>query len=124
MPAPATRCMPSSTRRRCWRLPCRALLVASQAADRRTYLMRPDLGRALHADGQAALPRPGRARTIWRSSSATGSPPQAVQRHAPPLLAALLPALAAWALAPLVWPATPAWRSAIGWRRRSAPARC
>ena len=80
-------------------LPRPAVQVASQAVDRRAYLMRPDLGRALHPDialaahaGQYDL-----AVVLGDGLSAL-----AVQRHAAPLLDLLLPRLSGWALAPLV----------------------
>lgn len=63
--------------------------VHSACPDRRTYLLRPDLGRRL-AEGEAArLPRtPGIAFVVADGLSAT-----AVQRHAAPLLAQVMPAL-------------------------------
>lgn len=65
-------------------------VVQSACPDRRTYLLRPDLGRRL-AEGEAAqLPRiPGIAFVVADGLSAT-----AVQRHAAPLLAQVMPALA------------------------------
>jgi ethanolamine ammonia-lyase small subunit len=65
--------------------------VHSACPDRRTYLLRPDLGRRL-AEGEAArLPRtPGIAFVVADGLSAT-----AVQRHAAPLLAQVMPALGA-----------------------------
>lgn len=65
-------------------------VVHSACPDRRTYLLRPDLGRRL-AEGQAAqLPKlPGIAFVVADGLSAT-----AVQRHAAPLLAQVMPALA------------------------------
>ena len=65
--------------------------VHSACPDRRTYLLRPDLGRRL-AEGEAArLPRtPGIAFVVADGLSAT-----AVQRHAAPLLALVMPALGA-----------------------------
>lgn len=77
--------------------------VRSRAADRRTYLLRPDLGRALDdAAGPALAPHAGvhgLAVVVADGLSAL-----AAERHAAPVLAALLPALRAggWALAPLV----------------------
>lgn len=63
-------------------------IVRSLCPDRRTYLLRPDLGRALHLEDRAALsaqPAPGAlAVVICDGLSAT-----AVQRHAAALLAAL-----------------------------------
>ncbi len=82
-------------------LPCPALVVSTQAAERATYLRRPDLGRVLAPEAGAVLaPRAGAfdlAVVLGDGLSAT-----AVQRHAPPLLDLLLPALAGWALAPTV----------------------
>lgn len=81
------------------------LLMRSAAGERQTYLQRPDLGRRLDAASAARLAAAGTA----------GAPPDialiiadglsapAVQRHAVPLLQALLPHVpAAWRLAPLV----------------------
>lgn len=67
-----------------------SVLVHSACPDRRTYLLRPDLGRRL-AEGEAAhLPKiPGIAFVVADGLSAT-----AVQRHAAPLLAQVMPALA------------------------------
>jgi ethanolamine ammonia-lyase small subunit len=65
-----------------------ATRVRSQAADRRTYLLRPDLGRRL-ADG-AELPRaPGSVAIVL----ADGLCAIGVQRHAPAVLRRLLPLL-------------------------------
>ena len=72
------------------------VLVRSAAADRGTYLRRPDLGRRLapgtvleRGDFDAAL------------VIADGLSAPAVHRHAGPLLAELLPKLGGWRLAPL-----------------------
>ena len=73
--------------------------VHSAATDRRTYLLRPDLGRKL-APGQAATlaPQPGcLALVICDGLSAI-----AVQRHAMSLLAQIRPLLAGWEIAPVV----------------------
>ena len=79
--------------------------VHSQAPDRATYLLRPDWGRRLAAAS---------AQRLRKAAAATGPvdlaivlgdglSARAVQQHAPPLLAALQPLLAAhWLLAPLV----------------------
>ncbi|MES2242012.1 MAG: ethanolamine ammonia-lyase subunit EutC [Pseudomonadota bacterium] len=80
-----------------------ALVCRSAAADRRTYLMRPDLGRQLDADALALLqasPLRGGLAVVL----ADGLSAQATQRHALPVLEALLPLLQAqgWALAPVV----------------------
>ncbi|GAC1337383.1 MAG: hypothetical protein NVSMB18_02170 [Acetobacteraceae bacterium] len=78
-----------------------AHLVASRAADRRAYLMRPDLGRALReADAAELAGLAGRfdlAIVLGDGLSAA-----ALQRHAAPVLDRLLPSLSAWSLAPLV----------------------
>ena len=82
-------------------LPSPALVVRSQAPDRQAYLLRPDLGRRLDPAAAATLaPHAGAydlAIVLGDGLSAV-----AVQRHAAPLLAALLPQLDGWALAPLV----------------------
>jgi len=76
-----------------------ALEVRSQAPDRGTYLRRPDLGRRLDPACLPALPRGG-----WDVVFvlADGLSATAVQRHAPPLLRALLPALGGLRVAPVV----------------------
>lgn len=68
-----------------------ARTVRSACPDRPTYLRRPDLGRALDPADRAALaasPTPGLAFVVCDGLSAL-----AVQRHAAPLLALLVPAL-------------------------------
>jgi ethanolamine ammonia-lyase small subunit len=67
-------------------------VVRSACPDRHAYLLRPDLGRRLHdADRATLAPAPGRlAFVICDGLSAL-----AVQRHAAPLLGALIPALGA-----------------------------
>lgn len=80
-----------------------ALVCRSAATDRRTYLMRPDLGRQLDAESLVLLqssPSPGGLAIVL----ADGLSAQATQNHALPLLHVLLPLLAAqgWSLAPLV----------------------
>jgi ethanolamine ammonia-lyase small subunit len=72
------------------------VLLRSAAPDRATYLRRPDLGRRL-ADGT----RLDRGEFDAAIVIADGLSAPAVHRHAPPLLAALLPKLAGWRLAPL-----------------------
>lgn len=79
------------------------LICRSAASDRRTYLMRPDLGRQLHAESLALLqsaPSAGGLAIVL----ADGLSAQATQNHAVPLLRVLLPLLAAqgWTIAPLV----------------------
>jgi ethanolamine ammonia-lyase small subunit len=80
-----------------------ALVCRSAATDRRTYLMRPDLGRQLAADSLALLQSSASAGGL-AIVLADGLSAQATQKHAVPLLQALLPLLAApaWALAPVV----------------------
>lgn len=79
------------------RLP--VVTVRSRAPDRRSYLMRPDLGRALQ-DPAPLTPGPFDLAIVV----ADGLSASAVERHAAPVLAALLPSLCAagWALGPLV----------------------
>jgi ethanolamine ammonia-lyase small subunit len=79
------------------------LTVDSAAADRRTYLMRPDLGRRLGTEGVATLAaRAGDYDLVI--ALVDGLSAGAVQAHAVPVLAAALPALRAegWRIAPLV----------------------
>ena len=79
------------------------LAVASAADDRAAYLMRPDLGRALADD--AAAPLAAHAdRYDLAIVVADGLSARAVETHAQPVLALLLPRLAAahWRIAPLV----------------------
>ena len=78
-----------------------ALLACSQAGDRRTYLMRPDLGRTLHPESFARLTEHAGSYDL-AITLADGLSAAAVSSHAPPLLHALLPALSEWSLAPLV----------------------
>lgn len=82
-------------------LPVRA--VASAAEDRQTYLMRPDLGRRLATDGETSL-KPDAGTYDIAIVIADGLSARAVQLHARPLLAELLPGLRAegWHIAPLV----------------------
>ena len=66
------------------------LRVRSAAPDRRTYLLRPDLGRRLmDADRAALAPAPGTVAFIV----ADGLCASGVQAHAAPVLARLVPAL-------------------------------
>ena len=77
------------------------LRVASQAADRRSYLLRPDLGRRLREADRAGLPAaPGNFLFVIADGlCATG-----VQVQAPRLLAAAIPLLrrAGLAIAPII----------------------
>ena len=80
-----------------------ALAVASAADDRRSYLMRPDLGRRL-APGADAVLAPHAGACDLAVVVADGLSARAVQTHAAPVLAGL-PARAAragWRIAPVV----------------------
>jgi len=81
------------------------LQVHSQAADRQSYLLRPDLGRRLRADDAARLRQHAgpNATLDLVIVVADGLSSAAVQQHAQPLLAALKKHLQAdWAHTPLV----------------------
>ena len=82
-------------------LPSPQLQLRSRAADRSMYLRRPDLGRRVDA---ADLPVLDAARGDYDLALviADGLSAAAVHAQAPPLLAALLPKLAARRVAPLV----------------------
>ena len=71
----------------------RPLPLRSAAADRATYLRRPDLGRMLDDDSRAALATENPADIAL--IVADGLSATAVQRHAPPLLALFVPSLLA-----------------------------
>jgi ethanolamine ammonia-lyase small subunit len=79
------------------------LAVASAAGDRASYLMRPDLGRALAGDAAAPLAAHASGYDL-AIVVADGLSARAVETHAQPVLALLLPRLAAanWRIAPLV----------------------
>jgi ethanolamine ammonia-lyase small subunit len=77
--------------------------LASAAEDRQTYLMRPDLGRTLAPDAETALtPHTADHDVVFVVTD--GLSARAVQSHAAPVLAAVLPQLraAGWTIAPLV----------------------
>ncbi len=77
--------------------------VASAAESKQRYLMRPDLGRQLGPSGEATLaPHAGSYDVVL--VIADGLSARAVQSHAPPVLAGVVPALHAegWRVAPLV----------------------
>jgi ethanolamine ammonia-lyase small subunit len=79
------------------------LVVASAVRDRPQYLMRPDLGRQLAPEARAVLEsRAGNGHDL-ALVICDGLSARAVERHARPLLAALLPPLRAdgWRIAPL-----------------------
>jgi ethanolamine ammonia-lyase small subunit len=80
------------------------LPVASAAEDRQRYLMRPDLGRRLGPHAEATLaPHRGSGFDV-AFVVADGLSARAVQMHAKPVLADVLPVLRAegWRIAPLV----------------------
>jgi ethanolamine ammonia-lyase small subunit len=78
------------------------LAVASAAADRAHYLMRPDLGRRLGDDYAARLAASAESGHDLAFVIADGLSARAVEAHARPLLDAALPRLAGWRIAPLV----------------------
>jgi ethanolamine ammonia-lyase small subunit len=67
--------------------------VRSAAADRHSYLRRPDLGRRLDAASRAALQQAGPRRRDVALVVADGLSSTAVHQHAAPFLRALLPLL-------------------------------
>ncbi|MCU1236318.1 MAG: Ethanolamine ammonia-lyase light chain [Candidatus Solibacter sp.] len=73
-------------------------LVRSAARDRATFLRRPDLGRTLSNESRAQLAC-GRYDAAIVIADGLSAP--AIHHHALPLLEALLPRIADWALAPL-----------------------
>jgi ethanolamine ammonia-lyase small subunit len=76
-----------------------AVVVRSAAADRATYLVRPDLGRRFAPGEGERLAGPAEVAIVV----ADGLSAVAVQRHAPPLVAALRArSPARWATAPVV----------------------
>src|SRR6516164_1931253 len=78
------------------------LAVASAAADRTRYLMRPDLGRRLAGDAEARLAAHAGSGHDVAIAIADGLSARAVEMHARPLLDAALPRLKDWRIAPLV----------------------
>lgn len=80
------------------------LEVASAAADRPTYLRRPDLGRRLSPDSRARLDGRPRSDADVQVVIADGLSSTAVHAHAAPLLNALAPLARAqgWRLGPVV----------------------
>jgi len=79
------------------------LEVASAAPDRQRYLMRPDLGRRLAPEAQATLAPHAAAYDVVFTVT-DGLSARAVEMHAAPVLAAVLPLLRkeGWTVAPLV----------------------
>jgi ethanolamine ammonia-lyase small subunit len=77
--------------------------VSSAARDRPQYLMRPDLGRQLAPDSEAVLANHAGSGHDVALVITDGLSARAVERHAEPLLAGLLPQLRAegWRIAPL-----------------------
>ncbi|HTZ58654.1 MAG TPA: ethanolamine ammonia-lyase subunit EutC [Acidobacteriaceae bacterium] len=75
-----------------------ALALESKAADRSTYLRRPDLGRVLSEESASQL-IPGEYDAVF--VIADGLSALAVERHALHLLRALLPLLKGWRVAPV-----------------------
>lgn len=80
------------------------LPVESAAADRATYLRRPDLGRQLSQASRSRLERAAGKPADLAIVVADGLSSTAVHAHAAPLIAALLPLIRAeaWGLAPVV----------------------
>ena len=79
--------------------------VRSAAPDRTTYLQRPDLGRRLEPESRSRLAAVAADSGVDAALVvADGLSARAAQHHAPPVLAALAPALrnAEWRLAPVV----------------------
>ena len=74
-------------------------IVHSRAFDRQMYLQRPDLGRRLDDSSAASLPR-GDYEAVF--VIADGLSPRAVHEHAAATLAATLPKISGWRLAPFV----------------------
>ena len=81
------------------------LRLHSAAPDRATYLRRPDLGRTLDEAARSVLarnaPPTGSNASTLSLIVADGLSALAVERHAAPLLQAILPRLDSWQLAPL-----------------------
>src|SRR6202043_3878666 len=79
------------------------LTVASAVQDRPQYLMRPDLGRQLAPDARAVLANHAGSGHDVALVITDGLSACAVERHAKPLLAGLLPQLRSdsWRVAPL-----------------------
>jgi ethanolamine ammonia-lyase small subunit len=72
----------------------RVIAIASAAADRQSYLMRPDLGRRLTAEAESALQSHAGPYDV-AIVICDGLSARAVQAHAAPVLAAVLPPLRA-----------------------------
>jgi len=79
------------------------LRLHSEAADRATYLQRPDMGRRLSAASQMIVSKFTAADGDRRELAmvvADGLSALAVERHAVPLIRALLPGIEGWRVAP------------------------
>lgn len=79
---------------------CEVLRLHSAASDRAAYLRRPDLGRMLDQASRGVLPGKPTGCDI-ALIIADGLSALAIERHAIPLLTALLPRLAGWNMAPI-----------------------
>jgi ethanolamine ammonia-lyase small subunit len=77
------------------------LRVTSQAADRATYLKRPDLGRRLSTESAAALAGEATGADLLIVVG-DGLSAAAIERQAVPVVSALIPLLPGWRLAPLL----------------------
>jgi ethanolamine ammonia-lyase small subunit len=77
------------------------LLLHSAASDRQTYLQRPDLGRALDERSRQLLAAQPSPQFDLAIIIADGLSALAVERHAVPLLQALLPQLVGLSIAPV-----------------------
>ncbi len=80
---------------------CGVLRLHSAAADRATYLQRPDLGRSLDENSRNVLAQRAPARYDVAVIVADGLSALAVERHVPALLGELLPRLAGSQIAPI-----------------------
>jgi ethanolamine ammonia-lyase small subunit len=77
------------------------VLLHSAAADRQTYLQRPDLGRILDERSRGVLAAQERKEADIAVVIADGLSALAAERHAAPLLEILLPQLEDWSFAPV-----------------------
>ena len=77
------------------------LCLRSAAPDRATYLQRPVLGRTLDAASQSLLSQRSASNFDVALIVADGLSALAIERHAAPLIAELLPQLSGWSLAPI-----------------------
>lgn len=80
---------------------CQIVRLHSAAADRVAYLQRPDLGRMLDEESRAHLGEYAGPYDV-AVIVADGLSALAVERHALPLLQALLPRLTGWSVAPIM----------------------